>query len=153
MKENRYDILITRHEKEFATLPLHFAFGNEQIKKELEKLNVKEDEKLVDIGAGGFMLKEDYPKFEEMTERHYKEIQDEINKDKDGTGFIRDMFFSELNNHEYGYTRDLTDTLVALGMTPGQINNNKNLQKGLVLATEEIEEFERRQERKEEQEQ
>ncbi len=155
MKDNKYDILRERQRKEFSTLPLHFAFGDEQINRKLEELNVKEDEineKLVGIGAGGFMLNEDYSKYKEMTERHYKEMQDEINNDKDGTGFIRDMFFSELNNHEYGFTRDVGDTLRALGITTKQINSNKNLQKGLVLAMGEIEEFERRKEMKDEEE-
>lgn len=156
MKENKYDILRERQRKEFSTLPLYFAFGDEQIKEKLEELNVKEDEineKLVGIGAGGFMLKEDYPKYKEMLERHYKEMQDEINNDKDGTGFIRDMFFSELNNHEYGYTGDVGNTLRALGITTKQINSNKNLQKGLGIAIGEIEEFEKRNKMKDEEEQ
>lgn len=137
MKENKYDILKARHREEFDTLPLHFAFGDEQIKKKLEELNVKEEEidkKLVGIVAGGFMLKEDYPKYIEMSERHYKEIQNEINNDKEGTGFIKDMFFSELNNHEYGYTMDVEDTLEALGITYKDLDENKNLQHGLDLA-------------------
>lgn len=137
MKENEYEKIKERHKKEFATLPLHFAFGNEQIKKKLEELKVKEDEidkKLVGIGAGGFMLKEDYPKYKEMAERHYKEIQREIENDKDGTGFIKDMFVSELNNHEYGYTKEVNDTLEALGITYKDLNKNENLQHGLELA-------------------
>ena len=104
MKYNKYDILKKRHEEEFSELPIHFAFGEKQISEKLKELNIKEYEinkKLVGIGAGGFMLKEDYSKYIEMSERHYKEIQNEIKKDKDGTGFIKDMFFSELNNHEF----------------------------------------------------
>lgn len=137
MKENKYDILRERQRKEFSTLPLHFAFGDEQIKRKLEELNIKEDEiekKLVGIIGGGFMLKEDYPKYREMSERHYEEIQNEINNDKDGTGFIKDMFISELNNHEYGYTMDVNDTLEALGITDKDLAENKNLQNGLELA-------------------
>lgn len=156
MKENKYNILKERHRAEFATLPLHFAFGDEQIKRKLEELNVKEDEidkKLVGIGAGGFMLKEDYPKYKEMTEKHYKEIQSQIENDKEGTGFIKDMFFSELNNHEYGYTKDVGATLMALGITTKQINSKDNLKNGLKLAIEEIENFERIRELKNEEEQ
>lgn len=137
MKENKYDILIERQRKEFSTLPLYFAFGDEQIKRKLEELNIKEDEiekKLVIVGAGGFMLKEDYPKYKEMTNRHYEEIQNEINNDKDGTGFIKDMFFSELNNHEYGYTMRTDETLEALGITYKVLKENKNLQNGLEIA-------------------
>lgn len=137
MKENKYDILRERQRKEFSTLPLHFAFGDEQVKRKLEELNIKEDEiekKLVGIIGGGFMLKEDYPKYIEMSERHYKEIQNEINNDKDGTGFIKDMFVSELNNYEYGYTMNVNDTLNALRITHKDLTENKNLQHGLELA-------------------
>lgn len=137
MKENKYDILRERQRKEFNTLPFHFAFGDEQIKSKLEELNIKEDEiekKLVAIIGGGFMLKEDYPKYIEMSERHYEEIQNEINNDKDGTGFIKDMFFSELNSQEYGYTMDVNDTLEKLGITDNDLKENKKLQYGLELA-------------------
>ena len=49
------------------------------------------------------------------------------------------MFYSELNNHEYGYTKELDDTLDALDLTIDDINNNKNLKNGLSLAIQEIE--------------
>lgn len=136
-ENNKYDALKKRQREEFNTFPIHFAFGDKQMKQELAELNVKEEEidkKLVGIGAGGFILKEDYPKFEEMTDRHYEEIQNEIKNDKDGTGFIKDMFFSELNNHEYGYTNDVEDTLITLGITAIDLIRNKKLQNGLELA-------------------
>ena len=48
------------------------------------------------------------------------------------------MFYSELTNHEYGYTRDLTDTLEALGYTADDVNADKRLIKGLYNATKQI---------------
>ena len=44
------------------------------------------------------------------------------------------MFESELSNHEYVYTGDLTDTLAALGLTMKEIETNENLRNGLNLA-------------------
>ena len=49
------------------------------------------------------------------------------------------MFYSELTNHEYGYTRDLTNTLDALGYTIDDINADKRLTKGLYNATRQVE--------------
>ena len=48
------------------------------------------------------------------------------------------MFISELENHEYSYTRDISSTLDALELTYEDIRNNPTLKKGLDLAINEI---------------
>lgn len=70
----------------------------------------------------------------EMFERHTQAIQDAINEDKTGEGFILDMFNSELANHEFSYTGDLTDALDALGMSLDEIRASDLLIHGLKLA-------------------
>ena len=132
--QNRYNILKTRHEKEFDELPIHFAFGDEQYKKMLNKLNVKKEQIVKVSKAGGYMLRDDFSKYKEMSERHYNEIHDEIKNDKDGSGFIKDMFYSELCNHEYGYTMDEEETLESLSISYNDLKENINLQQGLELA-------------------
>ena len=49
-----------------------------------------------------------------MMKRHDAEINEAIDSDQTGEGFIFDMFDYELSNHEYSYTGDMTDSLCAL---------------------------------------
>jgi hypothetical protein len=67
-----------------------------------------------------------------------KEHNDLIKADKTGEGYIKDMFVSELENHEYGYTYELDDTLDALELTREQIANSPTLKHGLELARKEV---------------
>ena len=121
---------------------MFFAFNKEQLTEGLKKFNVAENEinKLVSIDAGGFILKSDVKAFNDMFRRHKAELKTarQIDKDKDGTGFIYDMFLSELNNHEYGYTHDETDAIEALGFTFKEINSDKKLLAGLNKAKQDI---------------
>ena len=73
-----------------------------------------------------------------MLKKHKNLKEEQIKLDTEGTGFIKDMFKTELINHEYGYTLELDDTLDTLGITIDDLNKNKNLQNGLILATNEI---------------
>ena len=68
--------------------------------------------------------------------RHDQERAAAIAEDKDGSGFIFDMFRYELSNHEYSYTGDLGETLDALGFTLEEINARPPLLNGLHMAAE-----------------
>ena len=70
-------------------------------------------------------------------EENELEMQAAIRNDIDGSGFIKDMFFYELANHEYCITYDLEATLDALNLTEDQVMENPRLMKGLKLAREE----------------
>lgn len=103
---------------------------------EYEKLKSKQQKEF-----NAFPIKfafEDSKLFHEMLDRHEKELQKAISEDKDGTGFIFQMFLSELNNHEYIYTQDITDTLEALGYSYDDIMGNSKLYKGLIKACKKI---------------
>ena len=69
-----------------------------------------------------------------MNKRHRQEEKDAIKNDLTGEGYIKDMFEYELANHEYGYTNNIDDTLIALGLTIDNINNDERLKHGLELA-------------------
>ena len=51
---------------------------------------------------------------------------------------IYEMFLDELDNHEYGYTRDTEDTLYALGYTADEVLGNPRLKRGIEKAVTEI---------------
>ena len=135
----KYLELKQRQQKEVNDFPFGFAFSNQQFKEMMEKFGLKETDtdKIYSIGAGGYIRKSDSNAFDEMFKRHRKEIEDEIEKDKKGTGFIYSMFRYELANHEYCITYDIERTLDALGLTLDEINKKENLLNGLRKALKE----------------
>lgn len=150
---NSYVEMKERHQKEVNEFPMNFAFSDEQFKRAMEELGLTENDldKVVSIGAGGFIRKADVKAYKEMGERQYKEFREAIEKDKVGDGFIKEMFLYELANHEYIITREIDDTLDALGLTDNDIRNNNNLRTGLLLAEKEyLEQYEKQEEDEEE---
>ena len=142
-----------RHQKEVNEFPMNFAFSDEQFKRAMEELGLTENDldKVVSIGAGGFIRKTDVKAYKEMGERQYKEFREAIEKDKVGDGFIKEMFLYELANHEYILTREIDDTLDALGLTDNDIRNNNNLRTGLLLAEKGyLEQYEKQEQDEEE---
>ena len=131
-----YVELKNRQQAEFNKFPLGFAFSNSQFKEMMEKWGLKETDtdKIYSIGSGGYIRKSDHATFHEMSDRHSKEFNQAIAEDKTGEGFIYQMFLYELNNHEYGYTGDESDTLDALGYTEKDINSDERLLHGLKKA-------------------
>lgn len=137
---NKYQELKEKQASEFSKLPIKFAFSNEQFKKGIEELGLTENDvdQVCGIGAGGFMRKEDVNLLNDMWKRHEEERKQAMDKDQDGSGYILDMFYYELCNHEYGYTYDLTDTLNALGLTRSEVDNDVKLKNGLTMAKKKI---------------
>lgn len=128
-------------------LPIYYAFGEKQFNEMLAAHfgGISETQApalLYATNAGGYYLKTDA----ERINNAFKSIaakQDElINADKDGTGFIYEMFLTELNDHEYIITRDIETTLDAAGITPEDLQNNPALHNGLKRAIATIEQSE-----------
>ena len=130
---NLYAQLKERQQKEVNSFPIAFAFNQKQFEDGMRELGLSPEEtsKVVSIGGGGFIRKTDVESFHNMFKRHTQQIEKAINEDKNGTRFIKDMFSYELENHEYGYTRDITDTLEALDLTMEEIARKRNLFNGL----------------------
>jgi hypothetical protein len=135
----KYLKLKEKHQKEINDFPFGFAFSNEQFKDMMKKFGLKEKDtdKIYSIGAGGYIRKTDSEAMHNMFKRHREEIENEIKNDKDGTGFIYEMFRYELSNHEYCVTYDIEPTLDALGLTLDEINKHQNLVMGLKKALDE----------------
>lgn len=150
---NSYVEMKERHQKEVNEFPMKFAFSDEQFKKAMEELGLteKDVDKVIGIGAGGFIKKTDVNDYKEMGKRQFKEFWKAIQEDKIGDKFIKEMFLYELANHEYIITREIDDTLDALGLTDNDIRNNNNLRTGLLLAEKEyLEQYEKQEEDEEE---
>lgn len=131
---NLYVEFKRNREKEINNFPMGFAFSNKQLEEGMKKLNVTDKSELLSIGAGGFIRKTDKEKFTNLMNKYDTEFKRLIEADKTGEGFIYDMFYYELANHEYLYTLELDDTFDALGLTYDNIKNNIALEKGLKKA-------------------
>lgn len=134
---NKYRELRDKQQKEVDDFPMFFAFSNSQFEEGMKKLGLdpKDTKKIYRLGhTGGFYRKTDAPALREMFERHTKEMEDAINADTTGEGFIYDMFSYELANHEYCITYDLEPTLDACGLNQDEVLNNPALLAGLEKA-------------------
>lgn len=134
---NRYQALSEKHQREFNKLPLGFAYSDKQFNEMMLKwgLHPKKDlDKLIRIPGGGFIQKKDLQLLKDVTRKNNQEMQAAIDNDPDGTNFIYEMFYYELCNHEFDYTRELDDTLYSLGYTLKDIQTNPKLKNGLKKA-------------------
>lgn len=134
MMGNLYSELKKRHQAEINDFPLGFAFSQQQLEESMEKLGAKYKSELRSIGAGGFVHVDIAADFVALMDRQTKEMEEAILSDRTGDGFIYDMFLYELANHEYGYTREIEDTLDALGLDYNELESNPALLYGLKKA-------------------
>lgn len=134
-----------RQQREFNKLPLGFAFSDEQFNEMMRKWGLdpeKDLDKIYRIPAGGFIQKKDSAHFHEVLDRQEAEMEAAKEADKDGTGFLYQMFLFELDNHEYGYTGEYEDTLESLGLTMKDVHKSVRLTRALEKAAREIRERE-----------
>jgi hypothetical protein len=138
---NKYAELRQKQQEEFNALPLGFAFGNKQFDEMMKKWGLdpeKDLDKIYSIGYGGYVQKKDADLLHKTRARHDAEMQAAIAGDTTGEGFIYEMFLYELDNHEYGYTGDMEDTLDALGYTAAEVLGEPRLKRGIEKAVTEI---------------
>ena len=132
---SEYRKMMDRHQEEVNNLPLGFAFSTKQYEEMMEQWGLdpeKDKDKIVSLsGCGGYVQKKDRDIVVELFDRHDKEMKDAIAADQTGDGFIYEMFLCELDDHEYGYTGDIDDTLDCLGYTMEEIEADKRLKHGL----------------------
>lgn len=130
---NEYEELMTRQQKEVNDFPCFFAFNMQQFEEGMKSLGLKKtDTKLIyKAPSGMFYKKEDSPKLKELLDRHDRERKEAIAADTTGEGYIYEMFKTELANHEFGYTRELEETLSFIGLTLAEVKKSDALTNGL----------------------
>lgn len=114
---NKYETWKNSRQKLFDSLPVKFAFSEEQFKKGMAELGVENENELFSFGYGGFMRKADKHLLDDFLN------SDDFEKQKQDREFLVDMFYYELGNHEYGYTYDLQETLDACEVTRKDLQN------------------------------
>lgn len=114
-----------------------FAFNEEQFANGLQKLGIEKDQKgvLVSLGGtGGYILKE--------RAKGFKELMDRLDSEKKAAltdpEFAYNMFYTELANHEYGWTGDAWETLDALGITWKDLEKAPLLREALERAEKDV---------------
>lgn len=112
---------------------LFFAFNDQQFKDGCEKVGASKENKVVSIGAGGFILKSEFENFKSLMEHRIKKLE-ELMKDKE---FALGAFKNELVNTEYNITYDESGALGALGIDMEFIEKN-DLLDTLKKAKEEV---------------
>ena len=138
---NQYQEMRDRQQQEFNALPLGFAFGQKQFNEMMRGWGLhpeRDVKKICSIGAGGYIQKKDVELLRQTSARHKEELAAAIESDTTGDGFIFQMFYRELKNHEYGYTGDADDTLDALNYTMEQVQSDQRLYRGFQQACKKI---------------
>lgn len=97
--------------KLFNDVRLFWAFGNKQFEEGLKKINLQESEKVIHIGMGGYLPKNNLDAFLNGMKKLNEEYETAIKAHK-----LRPKLIAyELANHECYYTGDIQPALDALG--------------------------------------
>lgn len=134
---NKYVEMKERHQKEVSAFPMQFAFSNKQFEEGMKALGLEpyETDKIYRLGeTGGFYRRTDADSLNELFNRHDAERTKAIEEDTDGTGYIKDMFYYELGNHEYCITMDVEDTFTALGLSADEVMSSPAMKAGFKAA-------------------
>lgn len=92
-----YQEMQVRHQREFGEFPCAFAFSDRQFEEALEKLGARGPEDVAYVTAGGFILRENIPAWNEMGERFDRELREAM----EDPHFAHGAFLYEMGNHEY----------------------------------------------------
>lgn len=120
---NKYLELKKKHEKELNDFPIKFAFGNEQFKEMMKDFGLTENDtdKIVSIGFGGYVKKENLKAMEELFKSQADEMKQAFNDDE----FLESAFNYEMGNHEYIITYDKADVFRALGLSIKSLDDER----------------------------
>jgi len=85
---------------------------------------------LQDVGSGMYVRRADMPLWIELESRHREELFNALGDEE----FAIQALVYELENHEYGVTDDVTDTLDALAISQSDLDNIPGLSECLEKA-------------------
>lgn len=123
--------LKNRHAKEINNFNMGAAFNDEQFERMMSKfgLDVNDTSKIVSIGAGMFILKEEKDLFKELLKRHKKELAD---FKKDRKNHIESILH-DFNHFDVDYRLGFNTSIETIGLTEKDLAEDPKL-KDVVLA-------------------
>ena len=138
-----------KHREEFHSFPIIWVFAfceDDFIKQMSEEIKKRKpnctgittlrglSKHVVSIGAGGHILRDDLSAYKEMCQRQRIE-QEEMLKDEK---WLVQKIVEEMVDHEYPYTQDKTDTLMALGKSYADLENDEFFRQAWAKAEKKI---------------
>lgn len=122
------------HQKEVNDFPMCWMFGiksEEEIKEAIKSsLGADSLSECIGNGAGGLILAADKDKYLAMFARQKEEKELFAKNAKN----LEEMILREMNNHEYSYTQNPHDTLLALGRSFKDFDTDKVFSKAWAKA-------------------
>jgi len=126
-----YTQMMKRHQEVVNNLPIKYAFGKKQYEAMLEEFGLtgKSDDYVREhitsiFGVGDYALKKDIPIIKEALNKNDNELNNALFSDDADDKFILDAMVTELENHEYSYTYDVTPALISLGITDKELEKS-----------------------------
>lgn len=124
-----YQSIKARHQAEVNAFPIGAAFSNQQLAEMMQKFGLPNDKtgyaQIVSLGAGCYIKRSDIPAWNEMSERHEREMKDFRKSRKE----LREGFRHEFANHECQFIRVDEEVCACFGLTYEEVQNDKELKK------------------------
>ena len=99
--------LLRKHE-------VFWAFNEEQLREGINKYNISKDNKMVNIGMGGYMPSKYLSSYLKETEELYNWYKSQLKELRKSRAELEKVILYELNNYECFYTGDIDDACEAL---------------------------------------
>jgi hypothetical protein len=122
----KYQEFSNKQQNEFNSLPIFFAFNNEQFNEGMKNLGLEPEQtdQIFSIAGGGYIKKTDAPLLHNFNK---KQATDKIEFFKDDKNLLEALIY-EMHNHEFCYDEDLTMIFDCLGMKAGKLDERtKNI--------------------------
>ena len=124
-----YQQIKARQQAEVNAFPFGCAFGNKQLAEMMQKFGLPNDEsgyaQLVSIGSGCYIRREHVPAWNELAERHEREMR-EFCKDHEA---LKKALRYEFANHEAQFSCNDEVILGCFGLTVKEVNEDPELKK------------------------
>lgn len=118
-----------RHQQEIDAFPLGAAFDKKQLEEMMQKFGLPNDKtgyaQIVSLGCGCFIKRKDVPAWNEMANRHEREMK-EMRKSRK---HLIEALRYEFANHEYMYGYDDEAVCRAVGLSWEKVQNDPELLK------------------------
>lgn len=124
-----YQSIKARHQAEVNAFPIGAAFSDKQLEEMMQKFGLPNDKigyaQIVSLGAGCYIKRSDIPAWNEMSERHEREMKEFRKSRKE----LREGFRHEFANHECQFIRMDEEVCACFGLTYEEVQKDPELKK------------------------